>query len=204
MVSGGFGKAFLLGAVLFALALAAPAPSLAEPASVGLVVDTSGGYARLIFAMPELSEEVEASAQIAGNVLIVNFTKPVRIAIESIAMQAPGYFSAARRDPDSKAIRFALARKVKLNSMAAAEKFFIDLLPDTWSGAPPALPQEVIEELARRARAPNASNDLRASRPSRRSCHRFACASRTSPLSCATCLMCRSTLRSRPTAPTTG
>ena len=153
MVSGGFGKAFLLGAVLFALALAAPAPSLAEPASVGLVVDTSGGYARLIFAMPELSEEVDASAQIAGNVLIVNFTKPIRIAIESIAMQAPGYFSAARRDPDSKAIRFALARKVKLNSMAAAEKFFIDLLPDTWSGAPPALPQEVIEELARRARA---------------------------------------------------
>ncbi len=43
MVSVGFGKAFLLGAVLFALALAAPAPSLAEPASVGLVVDTSGG-----------------------------------------------------------------------------------------------------------------------------------------------------------------
>ncbi len=103
--------------------------------------------------MPELSEEVDASAQIAGNVLIVNFTKPIRIAIESIAMQAPGYFSAARRDPDSKAIRFALARKVKLNSIAAAEKFFIDLVPDTWSGAPPALPQEVIEELARRARA---------------------------------------------------
>jgi hypothetical protein len=143
----------VLGAVLFALALAAPAPSLAEPASVGLVVDTSGGYVRLIFAMPELGEEVEASAQVAGNVLIVNFTRPIRIAIESIAVQAPGYFSAARRDPDSKAVRFALARKVKLNSMAAAEKFFVDLLPDTWSGAPPALPQEVIEELARRARA---------------------------------------------------
>jgi len=33
-----------------------------------------------------------------------------------------------------------------------AAPLVIDLLPDTWTGAPPALPQEVVEELAKRAR----------------------------------------------------
>ena len=60
--------------------------------------------------------------------------------------------SAARRDPDGKGIRIALARKVTMNSMAAGERLFVDLLPDTWTGLPPGLPRDVIEELARRAR----------------------------------------------------
>jgi hypothetical protein len=45
-----------------------------------------------------------------------------------------------------------LARKVTVNSITAGDKLFVDLLPDTWSGPPPGLPQEVVEELARRAR----------------------------------------------------
>ena len=110
MACGGIGRAFLLGAVLLALAFAAPAPSAAEPAKVGLVVDTGGGYARLIFAMPEMSEEIEGSARVAGNVLIVSFTKPIAVAIDRIAAQAPDYFAAARRDPDSKAIARLRAR----------------------------------------------------------------------------------------------
>src|SRR5262249_53775725 len=34
-----------------------------------------------------------------------------------------------------------------------AERLFVDLLPDSWTAAPPALPKEVIVELAKRARA---------------------------------------------------
>ncbi len=60
--------------------------------------------------------------------------------------------SAARRDPDGKGIRIALARKVTMNSMAAGERLFVDLLPDTWIGLAPGLPRDVIDELARRAR----------------------------------------------------
>ena len=33
-----------------------------------------------------------------------------------------------------------------------AEKFFVDLLPTSWSGQPPGLPPEVVADLARRAR----------------------------------------------------
>ena len=57
-----------------------------------------------------------------------------------------------RRDPDGRAIRFALSRKLTVNSIAAADKLFVDLLPDNWKGPPPGLPQDVIEELARLAR----------------------------------------------------
>ena len=36
--------------------------------------------------------------------------------------------------------------------MTAGEQLFVDLLPSTWSGLPPGLPQDVVDELARRAR----------------------------------------------------
>ncbi len=37
--------------------------------------------------------------------------------------------------------------------MTAGERIFIDLLPDTWKGMPPGLPQDVVKELSERARA---------------------------------------------------
>ena len=72
--------------------------------------------------------------------------------VDRIPMLAPGYVNAARRDPDGGAVRLALNRKVTVNTMAAGEKLFVDLLPEGWSGLPPGLPQEVVEDLARRAR----------------------------------------------------
>ena len=51
------------------------------------------------------------------------------------------YIGAARRDPDGRALRFALARKVKFNSMVAGERLFVDLLPEAWTGEPPGLPR---------------------------------------------------------------
>lgn len=69
MAYGGIRKAFSLGAFLLALALAA-SPSTADSPQASVVVDTSGGYARLIFTMSELSEEIDAGAQLAGNVSI--------------------------------------------------------------------------------------------------------------------------------------
>ena len=47
--------------------------------------------------------------------------------------------------------------------MTAGERVFVDLLPDTWNGPPPALPLEVVRELAERARvAERALRQLRA------------------------------------------
>jgi tetratricopeptide (TPR) repeat protein len=135
--------------LLFALAFAAPTSSSADPVKAYITADTSGGYARLVFS---LRDDVDARVLNAGNVLIVSFSQPILVSVDGLPLQAPDYIGAARRDPDGRSVRLALRRKVTVNSMAAGNKFFVDLLPDTWSGPPPPLPHDVIEELARRAR----------------------------------------------------
>ena len=134
------------------LALAAPsvaAPSAPAPVKTTLAITTSDGYARLVFTA---SEFIDGAARQAGNVLIISFKQPLDVSVNRVAQQAPDYIGAARRDPDGKAVRMALEQNVTIHSMAAGEKFFVDLLPTTWSGVPPGLPQDVVDELARRAR----------------------------------------------------
>ena len=135
--------------VTLILACAAPASAKADPFKASVTADVSGGFARFIFT---LSDDIDASVHTAGNVLIISFDKPVAVSVERLPAQVSEYIAAARRDPDGRAIRMGLERKVTVNSIIAADKLFIDLLPDTWSGPPPGLPQDVVEELARRAR----------------------------------------------------
>jgi len=111
-------------------------------------VTTDGGYARLVF---HFQQEVPASIRLSFPILIITFQKPVDVSVGRLNVSAPGYISAARIDPDGSAIRIALAKKLKVNSIPAAEQLFVDLLPQTWTGVLPGLPQEVIEALARRA-----------------------------------------------------
>src|SRR4051794_26237437 len=112
-------------------------------------VSTSNGYTRIIV---KLAEEVESTVKVAGGIVVVNFKRPVDVGIEKVSSAAPDYVGAARRDPDGTGLRLALSRKVTVNSMAAGERLFIDLLPDNWTGMAPELPQDVIEDLAKRAR----------------------------------------------------
>jgi tetratricopeptide (TPR) repeat protein len=139
----------LLPAILIAVALVVPHPTAAQPVKGEVSAVADGGYARLVF---RFAEEVDAQVRVANNVLIVNFARPVDVSVERISASIAGYVIAARRDPDGKAIRLALARKVTMNSMTAGERLFVDLMPDTWTGLAPGLPRDVIEELARRAR----------------------------------------------------
>src|SRR4029077_15744656 len=86
-----------------------------------------------------------------NGILIIAFKQAVDVSVDRIPVGAPSYVGAARVDPDGSAVRLALNRKVTVNTMAAGEKLFVDLLPEGWTGLPPGLPQEVVEELARRA-----------------------------------------------------
>ncbi len=130
-------------------AVVALRPALADPIKADLSASDGGGYARLVFSM---SEYDEAHVRQAGNVLIINFASPLDVSVERLATQLPDYISGARRDPDGKAVRLALKHAVTVNAMPAGEKYFVDLLPEGWSGLPPGLPQDVVEALARRAR----------------------------------------------------
>ena len=140
--------------LLAVLALAAVATSTAafavEPVAGEASLTKPGDYARLVIM---LQSEVDAQVGLAGSILIIRFKQPVDVPVEKLSAALPDYVGAARVDPDGMAIRLALNRKVKPNMMTAGERLFVDLLPETWTGAPPGLPAEVVKELADRARA---------------------------------------------------
>lgn len=142
---------------LISLAVAAwftlPAPAFAQerpqPLAAELSARMEAGFARLIFTFPE---ELKADVQLNNNVLVVKFAKPVRVAVDQVRPALRDLVIAARADPDNRAVRIAFSQKVSVNMMEAGEKLFIDLLPEGWAGLPPGLPQDVVDELAKRAR----------------------------------------------------
>src|SRR6185312_2650018 len=113
-------------------------------------VSRDNGFTRLAF---RLDEEVPAKVTLSNTILIIAFERPVDIAVDQLNAAAPDLISAARRDPDGSAIRIALAHPTKMHSIPAAERLFVDLLPENWAGILPGAPQSVVDELAQRARA---------------------------------------------------
>jgi tetratricopeptide (TPR) repeat protein len=145
------GRSCLIRSAFCVAMLGASAPGSArEEAVAGDVhVEKSQGFARILL---QLSQAVESEVNVAGGVVVVHFRRPVDIPIDKLTHLVPDYVGAARSDPDGRGFRIALNRRVTVNSMAAGERLYIDLLPDTWKGLAPGLPTKVIEELSRRAR----------------------------------------------------
>jgi tetratricopeptide (TPR) repeat protein len=148
---------FLLG-VLALLAFSSQGWA-AEPVKAEATLSSSGGYARLVV---KFAEDVTSEVVTAGSIIVIRFERPVDVVVDKVADAVPDYVGSARRDPDGSAIRLSLSRKVTINTMTAGERLFVDLLPDSWTGPPPSLPQDVVRELAERARA--AERELRQQR----------------------------------------
>ena len=132
-----------------ALMLAGARAEEAAPVRAEAAGFTDQGYGRLLLTF---SEEIKADVQQSNGILVVSFPRPVDVAVGQLKDRLADYVQAVRRDPDKGAIRLSLSRKVSVNVMEAGEKLFIDLLPDDWAGLPPGLPQDVVDELAKRAR----------------------------------------------------
>jgi tetratricopeptide (TPR) repeat protein len=141
------------------LATVSTGPAQAQPVKGEATFSASDGYARLVL---KLDEDVDSEVSVAGSIVVIRFKRPVDIPVDKLSDAVPAYVGSARRDPDGAAIRLSLARRVSVNAMTAGERIFVDLLPDSWSGLPPSLPQEVIRELSERARV--AERALRAQR----------------------------------------
>ncbi|WP_423864437.1 tetratricopeptide repeat protein [Bradyrhizobium sp.] len=122
----------------------------AEPVRGEASFAAANGYARLVL---KLAQDVDTEVTAAGMIVVIHFKQPVDIPVDRLSNAVPDYVGSARRDPDGTAIRLSLARKVTINTMTAGERVFVDLLPDGWSGPPPALPLDVVRELSERARA---------------------------------------------------
>jgi hypothetical protein len=149
---------FASGLVLFG-SMCSGIAQAADPIKGEASFAEAGGYARLVL---KLAEDVDSEVSVAGSIIVIRFKRPVDIPIDAVPEAVPDYVASARRDPDGSAIRLSLARRVTINTMTAGERVFIDLLPDSWKGPPPALPIEVIRELSERAR--NAERALRQQR----------------------------------------
>ncbi|HET7888633.1 MAG TPA: tetratricopeptide repeat protein [Bradyrhizobium sp.] len=150
--------AAILAGALAVLAFSAPARA-ADAVKAEATLSSSGGYARLVV---KFAEDVGSEVVTAGSIMVIRFERPVDVSVDGVANAVPDYIGSARRDPDGSAIRLSLSRKVTVNTMTAGERLFVDLLPDSWKGPPPSLPQEVVRELAERARA--AERELRQQR----------------------------------------
>lgn len=138
-----------LAAWVAAAAATAPARA-AEPVDGEVRLENGEGFIRLAF---RFAQPVPAAVRLAWPVLIISFQKPVAVAVDGLRAAAPQLIGAARRDPDGMAIRIALKQKVRINTIPAAERYYVDLLPEDWHGVLPGLPLEVVKELAERARA---------------------------------------------------
>ncbi len=110
------------------------------------------GYGRLILSFPSLDDLPEYDFRIDNGVLSVEFVEPVEILLPDVAATMPNYLSVARLDPDGRGLRLGLKSGFNFNRIEAGEKLFVDLMPADWQGMPPPLPQEIIDELAERAR----------------------------------------------------
>lgn len=125
-----------------------------------LFATQENGYARLILSFPSRDTLPEYSMRIENGVLSIEFAEQVSIILPDVGTTMAPYLSVARVDPDGRGLRMGLRSAFNFNRIEAGEKLFIDLLPTTWQGMPPALPQDVIDELAERARLA----DIRAER----------------------------------------
>ncbi|NMA98023.1 MAG: tetratricopeptide repeat protein [Phyllobacteriaceae bacterium] len=110
------------------------------------------GYGRLILSFPALDQLPSYRFRLENGVLSLEFDEEVSIVLPDVGLTMPNYLSVARVDPDGRGLRIGLRSGFNFNRVEAGEQLFIDLMPTTWQGMPPPLPQEVIDELAERAR----------------------------------------------------
>ncbi|WP_428524229.1 hypothetical protein [Roseibium sp.] len=133
---------------LITLASIARADTL-EP--VELEVSQEQGFGRIVLTFKDRTLLPTYDAVITGGVLRISFQDPIDVNVDDVPLDLGEYVTIARRDPDGAAIRFALKTQYQINTLEAGEKLFIDILPMTWSGLPPGLPDDVVRELAKRA-----------------------------------------------------
>lgn len=135
------------------VAFGRPGPAMAagETAAAEVTASAEKGFGRLVITFKDRQLVPQFSTRLNSGVLVVQFAEAVTVDVDRLPNLLPQYVTIARRDASGQAIRLGLARQVRVNAMEAGERLFVDLLPSTWTGPPPALPEAVVQELAKRA-----------------------------------------------------
>ncbi len=106
------------------------------------------GFGRIIIDFSDLPKFQD---ELTSGIFVLSFDDPVSVDAAPILEAIPGYVGLVRRDPDGRALRFALKRPFEVNIMEAGTELFIDLLPPEWKGLPPPLPVATIKALTQKA-----------------------------------------------------
>src|SRR5262249_51274656 len=85
----------------------------AAPSKDSVTVDTSKGYARLLFSF---TTPTSISASIADGVLTIRVARPPSTSVETLVSALPRYVTSGRADDEGKALRFALSNPMALHS----------------------------------------------------------------------------------------
>jgi len=120
---------------------------------VQLHATAEDGYGRLVLQFSDRLDLPRYRIGFDNNVLSVTFTEPVALPLPDVGTMLGDYLTIARVDPDGRGVRFGLRTAVNIHSMEAGEKLFIDMMPPSWQGLPPALPPQVVADLTERAKA---------------------------------------------------
>jgi len=139
-----------LAVLAWLVVLALPALA-ADRAQLHATAET--GFGRLVLQFPDRLDLPDYKVSFDNNVLSVTFGAPVALPLPDVGAVLGDYLTIGRVDPDGRGVRFGLRAAVNIHSMEAGEKLFIDIMPPSWQGLPPALPPAVVAELTERAKA---------------------------------------------------
>lgn len=148
----------VLAIILFALTNAT-----ASQAQTGrLQREDAQGFARISVIFDDMPV---AKLEAKGGVVRIVFDRPVKLVPDRLATMVPNYISAARLDPDHKTVRLALTGLHKVQWVPLADRFLLDILPETWRGLPPPPPQELLDAFALRLREAEQAAKTKAREP---------------------------------------
>jgi hypothetical protein len=141
----GFVRAFAAFALLLIASLSA-APQASAATAINASFAEAGGYGRIVLGWPGAVPAHQEALN--SGVLVVKFDKPFSTDLDEFVRQMPGYVAIAKQDADGKTLRLALKFDYWLNVRQAENSLYIDLLPTSWTGAPPPLPADVLARIA--------------------------------------------------------
>jgi tetratricopeptide (TPR) repeat protein len=132
-------------AVIFALTVLSPAFA---GISATVKATKEKGFGRIVIGFSDLPKFKD---ELASGIFVLSFDQPVDVDLEPVLEAIPEYVGMVRRDPDGRALRFALKRSYQINIMQAGNELFVDLLPPDWKGLSPSLPSATIKALTETA-----------------------------------------------------
>jgi hypothetical protein len=112
-----------------------PLPAAPKPDSAS--VDTTQGYARILFTF---AAPAPVTAQVADGIVTIRLGHTVTTNIDNFTESLGPYVSSGRRDPDGLTYRFALKRPLAIHTSSQGAQTAVDLVPDSFKGVPPDLP----------------------------------------------------------------